>query len=328
MDLVRPGIATFAFASIRAIAQIATATFAVVSLANAYAGPCGDVERARAILANGFAGEKSRKDGPVEYLEGGMFGDDACIVARPWVASTKRSVTCMLGDYSGGEEEIKAFAKMHFLRLAGVLDQCLASHAPFDNTANENPDDEVFDRRHYRSSDGRETWSLTFQSRNLPSTFLRIEYETEDASAQSNATMPEFLQNVLTGSECQTFSGMEKLARANFAGAEVKRVRTESALVTPMGGATECLVARDRMRNENVIACNWLREDAEHAKWAEKIQAIRLGAARKCRKGWTETQTRFGAKFENSAGDILTVEKRSADEFSMTGVAVRVKYAH
>jgi hypothetical protein len=231
----------------------------------------------------------------------------------------------MLADYGGDDKEMEAFARARFDGIAKTLRSCLKKHDPFDNRANEDPDDEIVDRLHYRSHDGRETWALTAEDATVPSAVLNVEFETDAAEAQKHAKLPEYIQNVLASQACDLFEKMAALARSNFEGVETKRVRTEWAMTKPVGGAGECLVARDRMRNENIIACTWKNETADHAGWAQRQQAIRLNATKQCRKGWTETQKRFETEFSNSSGDKLSVGTASADTYSVTGVSVVVK---
>jgi hypothetical protein len=291
-----------------------------------FANPCAEVERAQKALVSGFASEPLRKDGSTEYLTAPLFGDDSCYITRPWAATSKRRITCILADYAGDQSEMETFARTSFDRLAQTMRSCLTTHDPFDNRAKEKPDDRIVDRSHFRSHDGRETWSLTAEASAVPSAILHIEYETDAAEAQKAAAMPEFLQNVLAGQACGLYRDMETLARANFTGVETKRVRTENAMVKPLDGADECLVARDQMRKENIIACNWIRETPDHAKWASTIQAIRLKAARSCRKGWSEAAKTYEIEFAAPNGDKISVGTRTGPDISVTGVAVTVKW--
>lgn len=290
-----------------------------------YANHCADVARAQEILTSGFAGIAIRKEGSREYLTTPLFGDNDCMISKPWAATSKRRISCILADYAGDQAEMESFARTAFDTLAQTMQSCLTTHEPFDNRPKEDRDDNIVDRRHFRSHDGRETWSLTAEASAVPSAILHIEYETDAAEAAKMAVLPDFLVNVLAADACGLYKNMEALARSNFTGVETKRVRTENAMVKPLGGADECLVARDQMRKENIIACNWIKETPEHAKWAADIQRIRLRAARSCRKGWTETAKTYEIEFAAPNGDKVAVGTRSGADISVTGVAVSVK---
>jgi hypothetical protein len=294
-------------------------------LVSARANPCADVEWTQKAIASGFAGVPTRKAMALEQLTRPLFGEESCNVGRPVAFSTTHRITCIFLDGIGTPSDPSA--RQTYDRLSKTVKECLVRYNPFDGQETEHLGGEILAQSHFRSNDGRETWSLKLFDRGDPKVEVSAGYETDADKAQKNATLPDFLRNVLMGKECETISRMEALARSNFAGVEARRVRTETALVKPLADARECLVARDHIRAENVIACNWLREDPAHADWAGKIQSIRLSAVRSCRKGWTETPTRFGAKFTNAAGDSITVETNTGDQASFTGVAVTVKTA-
>lgn len=300
-------------------------TFLTAALAaTSHANPCADVERARTTLEAGFAGLATRNDGRLEYLPFPLFGKDDCYIQRVWGASTQRRITCLFIARNGDVQQMDAFARSEFQRLAPALQACLTTHEPFDNRPNEDPDDKISVRLHFRSHNGRETWGLTVEPGGLPKAALSIDYETDAAEAQRRKPMPGFLQNVLGAQACETFSKMDTLARSNFAGVETKRAGGHSALAKPLDGAKDCFAGRNPFLDENVIACSWLRIGTSHEKWAADLQAIRLVGARSCRKGWSETKTAFGTAFLGPNGEKLALETKSGELGSVTSISLTI----
>lgn len=152
---------------------------ALAFTSSAIAAPCTEVVRAQKALSSAFASEATRKDGAREKLAVPLFGEPDCAIHRPIGILTQRWIICSITQVSDDDVEDRAFAKSKFDELAATLKMCLPSHIAVDNRANESPSDEIFDRRHYRSADGRETWALTFENENVPSAVLIAELETD-----------------------------------------------------------------------------------------------------------------------------------------------------
>lgn len=298
----------------------------VLSASTAFGNPCAEVSRVKQALATSFTSERTRMDGATEKLAVPLFGEPECAIHRPVGVLTKRWIICTINQVSDDVEDDRSFAKSKFDSLAATLNACLPTLAEFDNRANESPSDEIFDRRHYRSADGRETWAVTFEDASVPSAVIVAELEGDgDAEAPPPGQPPAWMDNVLQARACQLFDEMAALARSNFAGVDTKRVRTEWALVKPIGGADQCLIARDPVRGENVIVCSWRKTGAGHSDWARTVSAARLAAARSCRKGWAEVVRAHETEFANPAGDTLAVGMQAANGESVVGTAVSVK---
>lgn len=300
----------------------------VLSASTAFGNPCAEVSRVKQALATSFTSERTRMDGATEKLAVPLFGEPECAIHRPVGVLTKRWIICTINQVSDDIEDDRSFAKSKFNSLAATLNACLPTLAQFDNRANESPSDEIFDRRHYRSADGRETWAVTFEDASVPSAVIFAELEGDgDAEAPPPGQPPAWMDNVLQARACQLFDEMAALARSNFAGVDTKRVRTEWAMAKPIGGADQCLIARDQMRGENLIACQWINVTPDHAKWAAEMHAIRLTAARSCRKGWGETKKVYEVEFSAATGDKLSVGMQTRKDGSVSGVAFAVKIA-
>jgi hypothetical protein len=310
-------------AMIRSIlAYVVVSTFfASTSKAN----PCADVEWAQAAIVSGFTAVPTRKAPPLEHLTRPLFGDASCTVNKPRGFSTANSITCIHFDGTG--TSASPTARQWFDNLSKTMSACLTQHNAFDNRANEQADDDIFERAYFRSYDGRETWSLTLSDKSDPTVYLTAEYETDTEKAQKKTSLPGFVQNVLAAQACELFKNMEALARSNFAGVDTKRVRTEWAMAKPIGGADQCLIARDQMRGENLIACQWINLTPDHAKWAAEMHAIRLTGARSCRRGWGETKKAYEVEFSAATGDKLSVGMQNGKDGSVSGVAIAVKIA-